>query len=78
MSLEISRETIIEDLVSEHPKSVVFLMDHGIRCLRCGEPIWGTLASAMDEKNFPVERQLELVHKLREYLAAVTTIDSNH
>ena len=70
MSLEISRDTIIEDLVSEQPKSVVFLMEKGIRCLRCGEPIWGTLGSAMEEKNFSVERQIEVVRELRDYLLA--------
>ncbi len=72
MNLEITRDTIIEDLVSEHQKSVVFLMDKGIRCLRCGEPIWGTLGSAMDEKDFPIQRQLEIVYELREFLSAVS------
>jgi hypothetical protein len=27
-------------------------MEQGIRCLRCGEPIWGTLESAAKEKGF--------------------------
>lgn len=76
MSLEITRDTLIEDLVTAHPKSVVFLMDHGIRCLRCGEPIWGTLASAMEEKNIPVERQRELVQGLRDYLHTATHTDT--
>ncbi|MCZ7554784.1 MAG: DUF1858 domain-containing protein [Bacteroidia bacterium] len=76
MSLEITHDTIIEDLVSAYPKSVVYLMDHGIRCLRCGEPIWGTLASAMEEKNIPVERQHELVQGLRDYLLQASSQDT--
>ena len=27
-------------------------MEKGIRCLRCGEPIWGSLKSAAKEKGF--------------------------
>jgi hypothetical protein len=48
----ISKETEIEDLVRIKPESVVYLKDKGIRCLRCGEPIWGSLESAAKEKGF--------------------------
>ena len=69
MPAEVSRESIIEDLVNDHPDSITFLMEKGIRCLRCGEPIWGTLGSAMDEKDFPIDRQMEIVQELRAFLA---------
>lgn len=52
MTAAITREIEIEDLVRELPESVGYLMDKGIRCLRCGEPIWGTLESASKEKGF--------------------------
>ncbi|MFA5804082.1 MAG: DUF1858 domain-containing protein [Melioribacteraceae bacterium] len=48
----ITKEIEIEDLVKEIPKAVTFLMEKGIRCLRCGEPIWGTLETATKEKGF--------------------------
>ena len=48
----ITKDTEIEDLVKLIPNSVVYLMEKGIRCLRCGEPIWGTLESAALEKGF--------------------------
>ena len=48
----ISKEIEIEDLVREFPESVNYLMDKGIRCLRCGEPIWGSLEKASLEKGF--------------------------
>lgn len=69
MSAEVSRDSVIEDLVNDHPDSITFLMEKGIRCLRCGEPIWGTLGSAMDEKDFPIDRQMEIVQELRAFLA---------
>ena len=49
---KITKDTEIEDLMKLIPDSVVYLMEQGIRCLRCGEPIWGTLESAAKEKGF--------------------------
>ncbi|MCK9426357.1 MAG: DUF1858 domain-containing protein [Ignavibacteriaceae bacterium] len=48
----ITKEIFIEDLVRELPDAVEYLMKHGIRCLRCGEPAWGTLEAAAKEKGF--------------------------
>jgi len=49
---EINKDITIEDLTTLVPESVKYLMDEGIRCMRCGEPIWGTLESAAKEKGF--------------------------
>jgi hypothetical protein len=48
----ITKDIEIEDLVAKLPVSVNYLMEKGIRCLRCGEPIWGTLEDASREKGF--------------------------
>lgn len=48
----ISKETEIEDLVEMLPEAVSYLRVNGIRCLRCGEPIWGSLERAAKEKGF--------------------------
>ena len=48
----ITKKIEIEDLIKEIPQSVTYLMEKGIRCLRCGEPIWGTLETAVMEKGF--------------------------
>lgn len=48
----ITKEITIEELVVIKPEAVTYLMDKGIRCLVCGEPIWGTLESAAKEKGF--------------------------
>ncbi len=52
----ITRNTTIEDLVEDYPKSVKYLADKGIRCIKCGEPIWGTLEEACLEKDFTQEQ----------------------
>jgi methionine synthase II (cobalamin-independent) len=48
----IDKNIHIEDLVTNYPYSVKYLMEKGIRCIMCGEPIWGTLDEAAKEKKF--------------------------
>jgi methionine synthase II (cobalamin-independent) len=55
---KITKEIEIEDLVQIIPKSVVYLREKGIRCLRCGEPIWGSLENAAIDKGFS-EKDIE-------------------
>ncbi len=55
----ITKEILIEDLVDDYPFSVEFLSKKGIRCLRCGEPIWGSLEEAAKEKGFD-DSQIQL------------------
>ena len=50
--MKITKDIEIEDLVSILPDAVGYLRNKGIRCLRCGEPIWGTLNDAAKEKGF--------------------------
>lgn len=64
MNKIITKEIEIEDLVSIMPESVTYLMEKGIRCLRCGEPIWGSLEQASKEKGFNDEQIEEFVKDL--------------
>ncbi len=48
----ITKDILIEELVDNYPFSVRYLMEKGIRCIMCGEPIWGTLEEAAKEKDF--------------------------
>ncbi len=56
IKMKITKEIFIEDLVRELPDAVEYLMKHGIRCLQCGEPVWGTLETAAKEKGFTPEQ----------------------
>ncbi|MDZ7294326.1 MAG: DUF1858 domain-containing protein [candidate division KSB1 bacterium] len=62
-------QTPIEELVNRYPRAVRFLMEHGIKCLACGEPVWGTVASSAREKGFSEAEIAALVHELNLYLA---------
>lgn len=48
----IQKEITIEELVRIVPESVSYLMDKGIRCLACGEPIWGTFEEAALQRGY--------------------------
>lgn len=62
----IDRDTPIEELVVRVPDSVRYLMQNGIKCLACGEPVWGTLASVAEEKGFPEEAIERFVRELND------------
>ena len=60
--------TEIEDLVELLPEAVSYLRIEGIRCLRCGEPIWGSLDAAAKEKGFNDKDVDKFVKELNEIL----------
>jgi methionine synthase II (cobalamin-independent) len=53
--MEITKDTTIEDLVHYSARAVSYLRDKGIKCIACGEPIWGTLEEAAREKGFDTD-----------------------
>ena len=64
--MKITKDIQIEDLVDNVPDSVAYLADEGIRCLRCGEPIWGSLEEAAREKGYDDEKIRHFVNELQE------------
>jgi len=50
--MKITKDISIEELVETVPESVRYLMEKGIKCIACGEPIWGTLEDAAKQKGF--------------------------
>lgn len=68
MDIEVSLETPVEDLVEKYPKAVGFLSLHGVRCIRCGEPLWCTLGELLREDDIENPQRLldELIEHLRE------------
>jgi len=65
---KINKDIEIEDLVRLLPESVTYLMENGIRCLRCGEPIWGSLENAAKEKGFNDEEIENFTNELNQLL----------
>lgn len=63
---EITKDIYIEELVNHYPFSVRYLSKKGIKCIACGEPIWGTLEEAAKEKGFNDEAISEIVDEMKE------------
>ncbi len=66
---KINKDITIERLTEEFPFSVDYLSKNGIRCIVCGEPIWGTLEEAAADKGFKetdIERFLTELNALAE------------
>lgn len=40
---DIDPDRPIDELISEHPDLVKYLIQQGLPCVVCGEPFWGTL-----------------------------------
>jgi len=64
--MNITKDISIEELIEEVPSSVKYLMNEGIRCIVCGEPIWGTLEEAAEEKGFNADDITRFVKELQE------------
>ena len=62
--MKITKKTLIEDLITEYPDSVSYMMRQGIRCIKCGEPTWGTIEQAAIEKGFSEESINRIVEEL--------------
>ncbi len=72
----ISKDIEIEELVRTYPFSVKYLMEHGIRCIACGEPIWGTLEEAAKEKGFDTNAINRFVDEMNQIFEEKQKLDS--
>jgi len=66
----ITADIEIEDLVRQYPFSVRYLMEKGIRCIACGEPVWGSLRDAATEKGYDESQLMQFVSEMNALAAA--------
>jgi len=62
--MKLTKNIAIEELVETIPESVKYLSEKGIKCIACGEPIWGTLEEAAKQKGFSDEEIDEFVQEI--------------
>jgi hypothetical protein len=53
-------------LLDDIPASIGYLMEKGIKCFACGEPIWGTLGGVAKEKGFADVQIREFIRDLNQ------------
>ncbi|MCK4721298.1 DUF1858 domain-containing protein [bacterium] len=68
---KITTDSNVEEFVEKHPKAVGWLVQHGIICVVCGEPFWGTLGDLMEKKN--IKNPEKLLKNLNKF---ITGLDS--
>jgi hypothetical protein len=66
--MEINANTSIEDIVEAGVPLINYLSEKGIRCIVCGEPIWGTLEEAAIEKGYTRDQIEKVVVELNALL----------
>jgi hypothetical protein len=67
MGPKVTLDIPIEDLVQKFPEAVGFLTRKGIRCIRCGEPLWCTLEELLEEEN--ISNPQDLIDELNKFLS---------
>ena len=65
--MKITKDISIEELVDNVPQAVKYLMREGIKCIACGEPIWGTLEEAAKEKGYSDQDVEKFVNDLQDF-----------
>lgn len=66
--MTIEKNITIEELVEKYPFIVRFLAEKGIRCIACGEVIWGTLEEACIEKGFDSQKIKLILAEINEQI----------
>ncbi len=71
--MRITPDITVEELLEHFPEANGYLIEHGLPCLVCGEPFWGTLRDLALRNG--VEDVDELVRGLVEFLDADSEAD---
>lgn len=54
----------IEELLEQYPGINKFLMNKGIFCIKCGEPVWATIEEMIKEKGLDVEKVISELNEV--------------
>lgn len=66
--VSISASMQVEDLLERYPVATRLLLQRGIPCLVCGEPVWGTLGEVLASHGKQAQEIATIVQELRNEL----------
>ena len=69
MVKKVLNETPIEEMLLEHPGANRYFLERGMRCLQCGEPYWGPVASFLKEQGMNPPGIAKFLEGLNAFLA---------
>ena len=62
--VEVTADTLIEDIVAKRPDLVGLLAKLGVVCVKCSDPYWGTLGEYCRSKGLEVDSILREINSL--------------
>lgn len=66
-SVDITAQTSVAELLEQYPQANEFFLEKGFRCLRCGEPFWGSIEKFLKSSRFTGDINA-LLDELRAYV----------
>lgn len=63
LKLPLTEDVLVEDVVRDFPAAVGLLREHGVVCIKCGEPAWGTLGEQIAERGQDVAQVLAALNQ---------------
>ena len=66
----ISGSMQVEGLLEQYPRATGLLLQHGVPCLVCGEPVWGTLHEVLTKHGKAPADIVAIIDDLRKVLEA--------
>jgi len=58
LSLPLGPDALVEEIVRDFPRAVSFLRQWNVVCIKCGEPVWGTLGEVLAAKGLDLDQVL--------------------
>jgi hypothetical protein len=55
----------VDEIIERYPQVVDFFSEKEIVCVKCGEPVWGTIETIIKEKYDNVE---DIIKQLNQYI----------
>jgi iron-sulfur cluster repair protein YtfE (RIC family) len=55
----------VDEIIERYPQVVDFFSEKEIVCVKCGEPVWGTIETIIKEKYNNVE---DIIKQLNQYI----------
>ncbi len=62
----ITKDMLIEEVVTKYPQTVQVFVKHAIPALVCGDPVWGTVEEVVTENGGDLEAILKELNEVAE------------
>ncbi len=66
----ITKDMLIEEVVTKYPQTVQVFVKHAIPALVCGDPVWGTVEEVVTENGGDLEAILKELNEVAEKSSA--------